>query len=151
MSAIASFFQLPLSAVDGLRRASQGSGHCPFLKENGVEVADYKWSGFVFATLLCFLQERDVDLMKSEWDELSSALTQTSGATHFIFTAEHKSKYLEPLDPQRYNEADLRDYYNDFNGCNEEQIGKAMLDGIKTLQQSLASLPDGHIIVFMIT
>ena len=150
MSAIACFFQLPVSAVDGVRTAAKGNEYYRFLKENGVEVVNYKWSGYVFATLLPFLQEREVNLMTSEWDGLSMYLTQASGATHFIFTAEHRSKYLEALDPQHYDEAELRDYYNDFNGCNEPQVGRAMLDGIVALQEGLASLPDGQVIMFMI-
>jgi hypothetical protein len=150
MSAIASFFRLPLSAIDGLRAAAQGRGYYRFLIENGVEVVNFKASGYVFATLLPYLQEREIDLMKSERDELSGYLTQTQGATHFIFTAEHRSKYLESLDAQLYTEAELRDYYNDFNGCSDQQAGIVMLDGIKALQKGLASLSDEQVILFMI-
>src|SRR3569833_2232042 len=149
MSAIASFFRLPLSAVDGLRSGASGAGYYRFLIENGAEVVNFKASGYVFATLLPYLQEREIDLMTSEWDELSGYLTQARGATHFVFTAEHRSRCLDALDAQSYNEVELRDYYNDFNGCNDQQAGIAMLDGIKALQKGLASLSDGQIILFM--
>ena len=48
-------------------------------------VAEYRWSGYVLATLLPYLEEKQqIDLMKS--DELAAFLTNTTGTTHFIFT-----------------------------------------------------------------
>jgi hypothetical protein len=48
-------------------------------------VAEYRWSGYVLATLLPYLEEKhQIDLMKSE--ELAAFLTNTTRATHFIFT-----------------------------------------------------------------
>ena len=51
----------------------------------GAAVAEYRWSGYVLATLLPYLEEKhQIDLMKSE--ELAAFLTNTTRATHFIFT-----------------------------------------------------------------
>ena len=55
-----------------------------YLSTNGRAVAEYRWSGYVLATLLPLEEKRQIDLMKSE--ELAALLTNTTRATHFIFT-----------------------------------------------------------------
>ena len=85
MSAIASFTNLPKSALEGLRKAAAGGTDYDYLSTNGRAVAEYRWSGYVLATLLPYLEEKhQSDLMKSE--ELAAFLTNTTRATHFIFT-----------------------------------------------------------------
>ncbi len=85
MSAIASFTKLPKSALEGLRKAATGGTDYDYLSTNGRAVAEYRWSGYVLATLLPYLEEKhQIDPMKS--DELAAFLINTTGATHFIFT-----------------------------------------------------------------
>jgi hypothetical protein len=96
MSAIASFIKLPKTALDGLREAAvprkrlfggQRDSYTDYFRQHGQEVADYKWSGYVLATLLvCLQKEHQIDLMKSEFDELATFLSKSRGATSFIFT-----------------------------------------------------------------
>src|SRR6266498_958778 len=99
MSAIASFIQLPTSALGGLRsaavpkstpRASTLDKYDQYLQQNGRPVAEYPWSGYVLATLLVFLQQRGIDLMHSEQDDLATFITNARRATHFIFTDAHR-------------------------------------------------------------
>lgn len=100
MSAIASFIKLPKAALDGLRAAAVPKKrhfgaprdlYPDYLQQHGQEVADYKWSGHVLATLLvCLQKQHQIDLMKSEFDELSTFLSQSRGATCFILTDTHK-------------------------------------------------------------
>ncbi len=95
MSAIASFIKLPKSALEGLRKASTGGTDRNYLSTNGREVAEYRWSGDVLATLLPYLEEKhQIDLMKSEYGELAAFLTNTAGndalylhpgSTHRVF------------------------------------------------------------------
>jgi hypothetical protein len=121
------------------------------LREHGREVADYNWSGFVLATLLPYLQENhQIDLMKSEYDELASFLTQARNATHFIFTEAQRSAFMNRLDVRLFSETDLRNYFNEFNETNDQEVGRAMLDGVVALQQSLSQLDSGSVIVFII-
>ena len=85
MSAIASFTKLPNSALEGLRKAAAGGTDYHYLSTNGCAVAEYRRSGYVLASLLPYLEEKhQIDLMKS--DELAAFLTNTTGATHCIFT-----------------------------------------------------------------
>ena len=86
MSAIASFTKLPKTSLDGLRQATAHGGFDRFLQQHGKSVADYEWSGYILATLLPYLDEQQIQLMKSEHDEVAAFLSQTLQATCFIFT-----------------------------------------------------------------
>lgn len=157
MSAIASFIKIPKTAIDGLRIATVPKKRLfgaprdvyhDYLRQHGQKAADYNWSGFLLATLLVYLQkQRQIDLMKSEFDELSTFLTKARGATHFIFTDAHKRSYLAKLDGD-FSERALCDFYNQFNGSAETEVGKPMLDGVRAFRDSLTQLDDSSVIVF---
>lgn len=152
MSAIASFIKIPGSSLGRLREAADGAGDdYNALLAEGVAVAEYRWSGYVLGTLLPYLREtHQIDLMHSEHADLSKLLTETTGATHFILTPAQRAAYLDKLAPELFSETEMRDYFNDFNETNEQDIGKAMLDGIAAFRQSLSQLDDASIIVFVI-
>ena len=159
MSAIASFVLVPKSALAELRAAATPlkgwfgkpkDAYPAVLRGAGKEASRYGWSGYVLATLLPYLAERHVDLMESEYGELADYLTKVRGSTHFIFTEKHKQSHLYSLSPDSYSERELRDYYNRFNETNEPEAGKPMLDGIRALQQSLASVDQDSVVVFSI-
>jgi hypothetical protein len=159
MSAIASFIKLPTTALDGLREAAvpkkrlfgaARDTYQDYLRQHGKEVADYKWSGYVLATLLvCLQEEHQIDLMKSEFDELSTFLSKSRGATCFIFTDAHRRAFLPKLDGE-FSEQALCDYYNEFNGSTETEAGKPMLDGVRAFRQSVSTLDEGSVILFSI-
>jgi hypothetical protein len=118
----------------------------------GREVAEYRWSGYVLATLLQYLEEKhQIDLMKSEYDELAAFLTNTTGATHFIFTPSQRTAFLNRLEPKSFSEEEVRQYFNEFNATNEQEIGRAMLDGVNALHESLGQIEDSSVVVFSIT
>ncbi len=149
---------LPETALDGLREvavpkkrlfgAARDTYH-DYLRQNGREVADYKWSGYILATLLVYLQEQQIDLMTSDYDELAGFLTKSRNATHLIFTNALKQAFIAKLRGQ-FSEQALCDYYNEFNGTQETGVGKPMLDGIEAFRQSLNALEPGSVVVFSI-
>ena len=151
MSAIASFIKLPKSALEGLRNSAASGTDYDYLIANGREVAEYRWSGYVLATLLPYLQQKhQIDLMKSEYDELAAFLTNATGATHFIFTPSQRAAYLDRLESGSFSEEEMRQYFNDFNATDEREMGRAMLDGVAAFQQSLGQLDDGSVVLFSI-
>jgi hypothetical protein len=155
MSAIAPFIRLPIGDIGGLCAAAvHGAGrggYDDFLERHGREVVDYRWSGWVFGTLLAYLDERHgIDLTQSSHDELSKFLTKTRGATHFVLTDDHRRAYFDALDPGKFSQAALRDYYNEFNEADEDELGEAMLDGIRAIRQSLASVDENSVVLFII-
>ena len=150
MSAIASFTKLPKTSLDGLREATAQGGFDRYLHQHGKSVTDYEWSGFILATLLPYLDEQQIQLMKSEHDDLSTFLSQTLQATCFIFTDTHRQAYVAKLAPESFPEQKLREYYNEFNATDEPDAGQPMLDGIRAFRQSLSAVDDGSVIVFSI-
>jgi hypothetical protein len=157
MSAIARFTLMPAADLPGLcdaatpRKSLFGKPKDNFhayLTSHGREVSDYPWSGYVFGALLVYLEQHGLNLMDSEYDELSTQLCNARGATYFIFTPAHKRELLAQLDPTGFSEAALRDYYNEFNEVEESHAGKPMLDGIRSIWQSLRALDDSSVIVF---
>ena len=144
ISAIASFAKLSKSALEGLRKAAAGGTDYDYQSTNGRAVAEYRWSGYVLATLLAHLEEKhQIDLMKSE--ELAAFLTNTTRATHFIFTP------ANGLEPKSFSEEAMRQYFNEFNATNEQEIGRAMLDGVSALRESLGQIEDSSVVVFSIS
>jgi len=107
------------------------------------------WSGWVFGPLLVYLLEREqIDLEHSAYDELSEFLTKARGVSHCILTKEHRQAYLAKLEAP-FSEEKLRDYYNEFSGTQEAQVGEPMLDGIRCLRECLNAL-DGESVVVLI-
>jgi hypothetical protein len=150
MSAIASFVQIPKTALARLRQAATQSNFHGFLEQHGEEAANYEWSGYVFGTLLVYLKDQhQIDLMKSEFEELSKFLCKALGVSLFIFTEAHKRAYLARLS-EEFSEQGLRDYYNEFNATADSEAGKPMLDGIRWLRQSLSALGQDSVIIFSV-
>jgi hypothetical protein len=135
MSAIATAILVRRS---DLERVATGSDHGAV--EQARTIGDYRWSGYVLATLLPYLEEhRNIDLMKSEFDALSTRLSKERHATHFILTDSH-TRWLADLDAEKFSEVELRDYFNEFNESNEDGVGRAMLDGIRFIRGALAEI-----------
>jgi hypothetical protein len=160
MSAIAGFIKLAKAALNGLKTAASdgaapgatSDGYYDYLRQNGQRVSEYRWDGFLLATLLvCLQQKNGIDLMKSEYDELAANLTKARNATHFIFTPAHKSAFSSRLDPKLFSESEVRDYFNQFNQTSEQWAGAAMLDGVVALQSCLSALDDDSVAVFSIS
>jgi hypothetical protein len=160
MSAIASFIKMSRSVLGGLRSAAvpkkrlfsaAKDTYYDYLRQHGSEIADYQWSGFVLATLLPYLEEKhQIDLMKSEYSELAKYLTSARNATCFILTFSQRTAFLNRLDPRLFSEDDMRRYFNEFNATNEQEIGRAMLDGVAAFQKSLSQLDEASVVVFSI-
>ena len=150
MSAIASFTKIPRTSLDGLRQAVAKGDFENFSQQHGKSVTDYEWSGFILATLLLYLAGQQIQLMKSEYDELATFLSQGLQATCFIFTNTHREAYIDKLTPESFSEQKLCDYFNEFNASAEPDAGRPMLDGIRALRESLRTLDADSVIVFCI-
>jgi hypothetical protein len=160
MSAVASFILLPQTALSRLREAAvpkwrlfgpPKDRYWDLLNQAGREVGNYRWSGYVLATLLCCLeQNHQTNLLKSPYDELAGFLTKARGNTHVIFCKEHRDSYLEKLDPANLSIEKLRDYYNKFNEVDEPDAGLPMIDGVRAIRQSLTQLDDASVVILVI-
>jgi hypothetical protein len=162
MSAIASFVQIPVSAIDGLREAAvpkkrwigaPKDRYWEFLRVHGRETAEYRWSGYVYNTLLLYLEEtHGINVTKSEYDELAEFLTKARHVSHAVLTPALRDAYVNRLDPELFPAEEMIAYHDEFTGRDEgnEYLIQAMKDGIVALRQSLSQLEDGYITLFII-
>jgi len=163
MSAIALFIQLPVSAIEGLRAAAvpkrkwygaPKDTYWQYLREQGRETAKFEWSGYVYNSLLPYLEEKHqivIEKSESEYDELAECLAKCRQVSHAILTPAMKQNYLDRLKPELFPAQEMLDYHNEFTGRPEgPEYVKAMQDGIAALHESLSRLEDGYITLFII-
>lgn len=160
MPAIAEFIKLPRAAIEGLSKVAAPKKrligpsldrYYDYLAKHGQTAAEYRWSGFVLATVLPYLKEKhQIDLMKSEYDVLASSLTKARESPQFVLTNGQRKKYLDKLTGLSVSEDELRDYYNEFNATQEPDAGKPMLDGVRAFGEALGKVDESSVILFMI-
>jgi hypothetical protein len=160
MSTLASTTILRAADLNGLAQTAQSKGRSwfglgrdsyqAFLEKNGRPLGDYPASGYVVATLLSYLEEmRRHDLMHSAHDALAALLSETRRVGHFFLTEEHRPR-IQELSADRFAEAELRDYYNEFNEAHEEEAGRAMLQALSFLRQGLGAIDADHVVLLRI-
>jgi hypothetical protein len=111
---------------------------------------DYSWSGHVLTTVLRYLDEQGIDLMRSDHDQVASTMSQTRDASLFVLTSDHRERYLARLDPSAFDGAVLRSYYEELNEIAAEGVDYALLDGIAFFRDTLAPLRPTVVAVFTI-
>ena len=104
MSAIASFLRLPVTSLEELRTTAVPKKRFfggvrddmpDYLARHGVAVAEYRWSGYVIATVLVYLKELGIDLMRSSYDELGDYLSKLRGTTILVLTNDQRVQYSD--------------------------------------------------------
>jgi hypothetical protein len=150
MSANASFIRLPRSELGELVAAAADDdpqAFAAFLAANGTSVADYDYDADVFTVLLPVLaEEYEIDLETSE-NELLAEIAESIESLVFILTVEDQQKYLNRLNPDEFEEAELHDAYEDFTEDEEEEAGEMMLAAIAALHQCLQEVDADHVVV----
>jgi hypothetical protein len=72
------------------------------------------------------------------------------GLRNAPLTAGDREKYIEQLASERFAVDALRDYYDDFNETDFDEIGGAMRAGITCIRESLERLESGTVVVLSI-
>src|SRR4051794_23048192 len=158
-SAIAQSFVIPESALPIVRAAAsprkrivRGTSE-EFRDALGRETItriEYAWSGDVLATLLPYLDEQGIDLLRSDRDELASTIPETPEGSVLILESVDRERHLARLDPSAFDGAMLRRYYEQFNETAAEGVEYAMLDGIAFFRDTLAPLNCATVAVLII-
>jgi hypothetical protein len=149
MGAIASFILLKTKAIDGLREAALRRETYSYRLHHGREVGNYRWSGYFIGTLLSYLSKHGIKLRSSN-PELSTLLTEETGATHIVFNNTHKLLYLDKLCSEQFSGKALHDFYNAFNAAREADVSEPMLDGIRAIREALAAIEEESIVIVII-
>jgi hypothetical protein len=154
MASHVAFTRLPRADLPELVEAAgddDPQAFMAYLAANGSSVADYDWDGEVFAVLLPVLAEDyDIDLETGE-NAVVADLTEATEASVFILTPDEREKYLEKLNPENFDEDDLREAYEDFTEEEEEDAGEMLLDGIAALYLALQEVDAEHVVVVTIS
>ena len=121
------------------------SGYGDACDKLGQEAAKYEWSGYVMSTVLVYLADKGIDLLHSEHDDVVKTLRDTGASTATILTNAHKQSYLEALS-QTFSKSELRDYWRQHHEADDD-LGDAMLDGIRTATKALRRVDDTTVVI----
>ena len=151
MSAIASFYVVnrdDLSTVSAAAGPASGLDFDHVVDTTCHDLGDvFLWSGHVFIFLMDFLRERGVHV-GSEFAEAEDQLNSATGVGAYVFTPADFGD-LSRLDPDLYEEADIRSFFNEF-GMGFDDAGIAAKDGVALLAEQVRKLgPDRALIVLV--
>ena len=162
MSAIADFRLIETSKLNDLKKAAEITVKKGFFKKTVIDnyhqyldskstvVQEFDESGYVFANLLMFLQEKkNIDLLNSEYDAIANDICEKRQNSNIFLTKAHKDKYLDLLVPANYSLDELVEYNVEFSEDNDPEFAKAELKGIAAIRESLKSIPDDNFVVIL--
>jgi len=140
------------AAADPRKRTVRGTADdfWDVLGRETITRIEYSWSGDVLATLLPYLDEQGIDLIRSDHHGVAATLSQTREGLVFVLTSDHRERSLARLDPSAFDGAALRRYYEKSNKTAAQGVEYAMLDGIAFLRDTLAPLESAIVAVLII-
>lgn len=155
MSAIADFRIIETAKLDELLKAAEVkiekklfskkviNKYGEYLDSTSRELIGFPWSGYIFADLMIFLQEKKgIDLLNSEYRTIADSVTERQRNATFILTYLHKEKYFNDLSPDKFTQEELMAFNKEFSEQDDPQLVKAEIAGIEALQKSLGLLTD---------
>ena len=111
-----------------------------------VQRLSYPWPGYILATLLSYLDdERGIGLLHSEHHEIGSRISKARNGSIFVLAPTQRELYLQRLNPQEFDPAELRRYYEEFNETEAEGVEEPMVAGVSFLRDTLAALGSGTV------
>jgi hypothetical protein len=162
MSAVADFRLIETSKLNDLRDNAEIKiekklfskktidNYWDFLNVNSKKLKDFDWSGYIFANLLIFLEEKKgIDLLKGKHDDIANAIVGKRQNSTFILTFEHKQKYLADLSPDKYTVEELIEFNKDFSEEDDPELAKAEIEGIRALRDNLNLLSDDNQVILL--
>lgn len=164
MSAIADFRLIETSKLNELRDNAEIriekklfskkviDNYWDYLYANSKKLKDFDWSGYIFANLLVFLEEKKgIDLLKGKFDDIANVIVEKRQNSTFILTYDHKQKYLTNLSPDNFIMNELIEFNKDFSEEDDPELARVEIEGIKALRDNLNLLDDdNHVILLSI-
>ena len=122
-----------------------------FLASHARQLPAFSESGFLFTTILLFLQGRGIDLMQGAQVVRAEELRRKRDLLLCIFlTGDQREIYLPKLQHFQVSAGEMEQYFEAFTETKEPGIGEALLQGVEYLRAVLAAVPDGGVVVFNI-
>jgi hypothetical protein len=164
MSAIANFRLIETSRLNDLRDNAEIKvekklfskkvidNYWDYLNANSKKLKDFDWSGYIFADLLIFLEEKKgIDLLKGKYDDIANQIAERRQNSTFILTFDHKQKYLSELSPDKFMVDELIEFNKDFSEQDDPELARAEIEGIKSLKENLELIvDDSHVVILSI-
>lgn len=163
MSAIACFYLLDTSNLPELRlnaevivkkglfRKKVTDNYWDFLANNATALKSLDGSGYVYANLLIYLkEEKGIDLLTSQYNELEEELLGKRESSHLFFTNEQKNSYVDKLAIQQFSREEIRKFNEEFSGEADVETAALTLEAIKLLQENLAAINDDSQVLLLI-
>jgi hypothetical protein len=163
MSAIASFYLLDTSKLDELIQHAEVivrktffrkkviDNYWDYLTNNTSELGDFDASGYIYSNLFVYLQEeKNIDLLTNEYDNMEKELDDKRGCAHFLFTHHQKETFLTQIDPRLYSLADLQKFNQDFSEDGDEETAALTLDAIRVLHNNLDKIRNDRQVLLLI-
>lgn len=151
MSAIAEFKLISVAKLPNLVKAADpGNDFHNIVLHDTKKLITFDWSGYIFADLLIFLQEKkNINLLEGEYDAIANQIAEKGQPSVFILTYEHKLKYASSLILENFSANELIEFNKDFSESDDPELAKAQLDGIAALKQSLDSITSSDFAVLL--
>ncbi|WP_152270727.1 hypothetical protein [Agriterribacter humi] len=163
MSATASFYLLDTSKLDDLKNNAEIivkkslfnkkviDNYWDYLANNATELKSLNGSGYVYANLLVYLQEeKNIDLLTNQYDDISKELVDKRGSSHFLFTNNQRNSFLTQLDPDLFTLTEIQKFNQEFSEEGDEETARLTLDAIKLLHDNLKSVQNDSQILLLI-
>jgi hypothetical protein len=162
MSAIADFRLIETSKLNDLRDNAEIKiekklfskktidNYWDFLNANSKKLKDFNWSGYIFANLLVFLEEKKgIDLLKGKHEDIANVIVEKRQNSTFILTYDHRQRYLNDLSPDKFTLDELIEFNKDFSEESDPELAKAEIEGIKALRENLELLTDDKNVILL--
>jgi hypothetical protein len=162
MSAIADFRLIEISKLDELLEKSEvkiekklfskkiDDNYWSYLSSLSPELIDFKWSGYIFANLLIFLNEKKgINLLQSEFDLTANSISERRQNSTMIFTSRHQKEYFDKLDLNNFTREELKQFNEEFSEEADDELVDAEISGIESLKKVLGFLDDDRHIILL--
>lgn len=164
MSAIASFYLIETSKLDDLKLNAEVTikkglftkkvidNYFDYLANNAIRLKCLDGSGYIYANLLIYLQEeRNIDLLTNQYDEVAEDLVQKRGSSQFIFTHKQKNTFLAQLEPALLSLIEMQKFNQDFSEEGDGETATITLDALRILHDNLEKVEnDGQVLLLMV-
>ena len=164
MSAVASFYLLHSSKLDGLKQSAVINvkkslfskkiidNYWDYLTNNATKLTSLDGSGYIYANLLIFLQEeKNIDLLTNQYEDTAKQLVDKRGSSHFLFTYQQKNSFLPQLNPNLFSLTEMQKFNQDFSEEGDEETAALTLEAIKLLHDNLGKVEnDNHVLLLIV-
>jgi hypothetical protein len=134
MSVVATFYVLDRKKLPDLEYTLEPIDEV--LEEQGrsLDPDVYEWSGSLMLHLLLYLDDQDIPILDSGWNDPRG----DGRPTVFVFTADHK-ELLPQLEPSGHTGESIRTYFDEM-GYGFDEVGPAVADALTLLREEIGRL-----------